>query len=118
MKTIKVETETGRIIHFEVADTVAAAPRRRGRGQIAGGGKVKETIKQLKDVGESIADVCQTIQDQIQAALQKSKPSELTLEFSITLAGETGIPLVTKGTAEGTFQVTAKWDFTKKPSEI
>ena len=118
MKTIKVETDTGRIIHFEVADQIPIGQVPKGGGRVAGAGKVKETIKQLKDVGESIADVCGTIQDQIQAALHKSKPSELTLQFSITLAGETGIPLVTKGTAEGTFQVTAKWAFSKEARNV
>jgi hypothetical protein len=114
MKTIELETNNGNIIHFEIADQITSSGGRRGGGQVAGVGKVKETIKQLKDVGEAIADVCRTVQDQIQVALDKSKPSELTLEFSVTLAGETGIPLVTKGTAEGTFQVTAKWDFKKE----
>ena len=118
MKTIKVETASGRIVHFEIADSVAVGVTRKGGGQVAGGGKVKETVKKLQEVGEAIADVCNTVQDQIQAALVKSKPSELTLEFSVTLAGETGIPLVTKGSAEGTFQVTATWDFSKEVKNV
>lgn len=118
MKTIEVQTQTGRLIHIEVADAVPAVPTRKTGGQVAGAGKVKETIKQLKDVGEAIADVCRTVHDQIETALVKSKPAELSLEFSITLAGETGIPLVTKGTAEGTFKVNAKWKFGKETEGV
>ena len=119
MEAIELKTQTGQSVFIEVAEMPQTATVARSGGVAkVGGGKVAKTIAELKDVGNAIADVCNTLQGQIQDALQKSKPSELTLEFSITLAGEAGIPFVTKGTAEGTFQVTAKWDFNKEAAHV
>lgn len=111
MKAIKVETEAGQVVYIEVSDEITPTVGGVAGGTVAGGEKVVEKLNKFKEVGTAIADVCRTLQDQIQSALDKSKPSELTLEFGVKLAGEMGIPLVTKGSSEGTFQVTAKWDF-------
>ena len=111
MKVIEVQTESGRTVYVEVDESPEVIAGQAAGGEIAGGGD--RILQDLQDVALTIADVCRTIQERTVAALEKAKPSELTLEFGIKLAGETGIPLVTKGSVEGTFQVTAKWDFTK-----
>lgn len=36
-------------------------------------------------------------------------PDELSVEFSVALKGEMGVPVVTSGSAEGTFKISAKW---------
>ena len=117
MNAIKVTTKTGKQIYVEVADPVAARRAARG-GQIVGGRKIEEAVTQLAEVGDVIADVCRTLQERIEAALEKTKPTELALEFSVTLAGETAIPLITKASAEGTFQVSAKWVFAKEGAHV
>ncbi len=114
MKVIESQTESGRVIRIQVADDVPPSVTPRTRGGALTRGKPNEIVKQLTEVGDSIADVCNTLQAQIQKTLDQSKPSELTLAFSVTLSGEAGIPLVTRGSAEGTFQVTARWDFSKE----
>jgi Trypsin-co-occurring domain 1 len=111
MKAIEVKTESGRTIYVEVEETPQLVSAEAAGGEVAGGGE--RILQDLQEVALTIADVCRTIQERTVAALEKAKPSELTLEFGVKLAGETGIPLVTKGSVEGTFQVTAKWDFTK-----
>jgi len=111
MRSINMKTDSGRIIQLEVVDAPAAMTAAKG-GAVAGG-KAEAIVRQLEEVGDTIADVCNTLQGHILNALDAAKPSELTLEFSLTLAGEAGVPLVTKGTAEGTFQVSAKWEFDK-----
>jgi Trypsin-co-occurring domain 1 len=116
MNAITVTTKTGKAIYVEVADPVTAKALR--GGEIAGGGKIAEAVTELAEVGDVIADVCRTLQERIDAALQKTKPSELALQFSITLAGETAIPLITKASAEGTFQVSAKWVFAKEADNV
>src|SRR5437868_11615618 len=118
MEAIELKTDAGHSILIEVATVPPLAAGFKSGGVAGIRDKVEKTIKQLKDVGDAIADVCNTLQGQIEVALQKSKPSELTLEFSITLAGEAGIPYVTKGTAEGTFKVSAKWDFSKEAANV
>jgi hypothetical protein len=111
MKAIMMQTDTGREIYVELSSGITPATKRLGGRRIASGGKATEVIKKLDEVGDAIADVCRTLQDRIHATLGASKPSELTLEFGIKLAGEAGVPLVTKGSVEGTFQVSAKWSF-------
>jgi hypothetical protein len=39
------------------------------------------------------------------------------LLFGVKLAGEAGVPLVTKGMVEGTLQITAKREFTKEKNK-
>jgi hypothetical protein len=113
MKAIKAVTQKGKECYIEISEPLTPAGGGAAGGKIAAAGKSAETIMKLAEVGDVIADVCQTLQDRIQAAFGATKPSELTLEFGVKLAGETGIPLVTKGSVEGTFQVTATWDFSK-----
>jgi len=118
MEAIELKTATGQSILIEVADVPQVAAGRKAGGIAGVGEKAVKTIEELEDVGIAIADICNTLQGQIQGALQKSKPSELTLEFGVTLAGEAGVPFVTKGTAEGTFKVTAKWNFKKEAVNV
>jgi Trypsin-co-occurring domain 1 len=109
MDAVKITTEGGQVVYVEVGDDVNV--KGTPQGGIAGVGDVDKQIAKLKEVGSSIAAVCRTIQTQVQAQLEATKPQELTLEFGVTLAGETGIPLITKGSVKGTFQVIAKWKF-------
>jgi Trypsin-co-occurring domain 1 len=111
MKAIKVQTDAGHEMYIELSEEIMPVAGGESGGTIASAGKAAETIKKLDEVGDAIADVCRTLQDRIQTALGTSKPSELTLEFGVKLAGEAGIPLVTKGSVEGTFQVTTTWNF-------
>jgi hypothetical protein len=114
MRVIELQTNHENMVLVEIAEDFSVANEvRRSGGAIAGAGPAAETIKKLEGVGEAIADVCQTLQTRIQEILKASKPDELTLEFGVKLAGEKGIPLVAKATAEGTFKVTAKWCFSK-----
>lgn len=43
-----------------------------------------------------------------------SVPDKIQLEFGIQVGGETGIPFVTKGTAQANVKVTIEWDLGKK----
>ncbi len=40
-------------------------------------------------------------------------PSKVTMEFGLQAGGETGIPFVTKGTAQANVKVTIEWDLSK-----
>ena len=118
MKAIEVETPSGETMYIQVAE-MPITTRAKGGGGIAGADDVvARTFDQVKKVGQAIAEVCDEIQAEIEATLKRAKPTELALEFSITLAGEAGVPFVTKGTAEGTFQVNVKWDFSKEAANV
>jgi hypothetical protein len=112
VKAAKVESESGQIFFVEVSDETVEPVESGGGGAIANASKATATVNKLKEVGTAIAEVCRAIKDEVQPALGESKPSELTLQFGVKLVGEMGIPFVTKGSSEGSFQVTAKWDLT------
>jgi hypothetical protein len=40
-------------------------------------------------------------------------PTKVTMEFGLQAGGETGVPFVTKGTAQANVKVTLEWDFSK-----
>lgn len=40
-------------------------------------------------------------------------PSKVTLEFGLQAGGETGVPFVTKGTAQANVKVTIEWDLSQ-----
>ena len=44
----------------------------------------------------------------------KLAPSKVTMEFGIQVGGETGVPFVTKGTAQANVKITIEWDLSKK----
>ena len=102
-KAIEVRGDSGAIL-IEVSDkfdVVAASSE--------GTAGASDLANKLEDVADTVSDVCKTLHRKIFAALAEAKPDGFELEFGVTLAGEAGVPLVTKGTAECSFKVTAKW---------
>lgn len=71
-----------------------------------------DTLTAVAEIGEAIAETCSAVFASVEAQVGRILPDELTLEFGVSLAGETGVPFVGKVAAESTFTVTAKW--TKK----
>lgn len=118
MKVIEVLSPSNQVMYIEVDDQAVAkvnpsqAPG--GGEQASFGSKAQTMIEEMEKIGEVIAGVCDAVQGKVTQAFKASVPGELTLEFGVKLAGEAGVPLVTKGTVEGTFKVTAKWDFAAK----
>lgn len=111
MKAIVTGSTDHRIIieTDEEPTIVASAPA----GGVAASG-AERIIDKLADASDTIAAVCKALHSRTLATLEDSRPDELTLEFGVKLAGEGGIPLVTKASAEGTFVISAKWDFTRR----
>jgi Trypsin-co-occurring domain 1 len=65
---------------------------------------VSRTIKGYTDI------LLDAIKD---GAVNKLTPSKVTMEFGIQAGGETGVPFVTKGTAQANVKVTIEWDLSK-----
>jgi hypothetical protein len=82
-----------------------------GEGMAA---NAEDLAKRLEDVGSKIGTVCTTLYGKALDAIGEVKPDEFEIEFGMTLAGEVGIPMVSKGSAECEFKVKAKWDLTPK----
>lgn len=75
-------------------------------GEVAGAGAI---VERLTSMGEAIGKVCSTLNRQALESLGDARPSELEVQFALKLAGEAGVPMVAKGSAEGALQITAKW---------
>jgi hypothetical protein len=100
---IALQSPSG-VILIEIGDAPALAQS--SSEGIAG---AADLAAKLEDVATTVADVCRTLHRAIVESLKDARPASLELEFGVTLAGEAGVPLVTKGTAECSFKVTAKW---------
>ena len=85
-------------------DVLMPAASTEGLADAAGG-----LVARLERINETILGVCRSVHENAYNALTVAKPKEFEIEFGITLAGEAGIPLVTKGTAEATLKVVARW---------
>ena len=76
---------------------------------------IQARTDRLKSViSSTVKGYSQTILASIKDASEEMKPSRVTLEFGLQLGGETGIPLVTKGTAQANVAVTIEWDLSDK----
>jgi hypothetical protein len=95
----------GQVLYIEVAD---AGPLTDDGPQTAGLGPA-ELIGKLETVGEAAGEACKALFAKLNTALSGAKPEEITVEFGITIGGETGIPFVAKGKAEAAFTVSATW---------
>ncbi len=76
---------------------------------------IKERTEKFKTVLQSTIKgystmVLSTVKESMQDKLQ---PSKVSMEFGIQAGGETGVPFVTKGTAQANIKVTIEWEIQK-----
>jgi hypothetical protein len=110
MTTDSLETQAiyGDGLYIEITPAPAVAAEEEGEG-IAGSGKTVDLAERLAEVGDKVGEVCATLQSKALAAIKGVKPDEFEIEFGVKLAGEAGIPLVSKGSGECNFVVRATW---------
>ncbi|MEO3854935.1 CU044_2847 family protein [Acrocarpospora sp. B8E8] len=71
------------------------------------GGKLEETSWSLAEAFDRVGPALEVILGKLRSQLRA--PKEIEVEFGLTLGGEFGV-IFTKGTAEASFTVRAKWD--------
>lgn len=69
----------------------------------------RDTTADLAAVGRAIAETCGQIVGSIRSQLAQLTPDDLELTFGVKIAGEAGLPLITKASAEATIEVKATW---------
>lgn len=74
---------------------------------------VRDNVTDLAAVGHGIAETCGQIIGSVRSQLAHLAPDDLELAFGVKIAGEAGIPLITKASGEATIEVRATWH---KPS--
>lgn len=114
MSTTKLITIDGVQVYVEVEDlelpasTAVPAPVTRGPGSRR---NVEPTgvAEKISDVGDQLRAAIKSITGPMQSALKELPPDEWTIEMNIGFKGEAGIPCITKGEANASVKVTAKW---------
>jgi len=104
LKEIQVGDQT---ILVEVSDLFV-----QGGAAGAAGGRFQETAASEavpEDIGERVSGLVRAMTAPIQQALKTAEAAEWTLELTLGFKGESGIPFIAKGEANGAVKVTAKW---------
>ena len=103
-QTILVETdETVDIPASQVSETVAERRLPEGAREVVSIDDVKRNFADVKDV---IVACCKNLYSAVESI---PAPQRFAIEFGVKLAGEKGIPLLTKASGEANFKVTVEW---------
>lgn len=79
---------------------------------------IKKRTEKLKTLMVStVQGYSQIVLDAVKQGMSHPAPSKVTLEFGLQAGGETGVPFVTKGSAQANVKVTIEWELkgTKTP---
>jgi hypothetical protein len=63
----------------------------------------------VRDVGQDLRVLLLAVTQPVRDALAASQPEEWSVELNLGFKGEAGVPCLTKGEANGSIKVTAKW---------
>ncbi|GAA4263754.1 hypothetical protein GCM10022255_111170 [Dactylosporangium darangshiense] len=74
---------------------------------LASGGKLQEASWSLAEAFDRVGPALHVVLTKLRSQLRA--PKEVEIEFGLKLGGEAGV-IFTKGTAEASFTVTARWD--------
>jgi hypothetical protein len=80
---------------------------------------IQERSDRLRvEIAKTVRGYSRMILDTVKDSTEQLQPSKITLQFGIQAGGETGIPFVTKGTAQANVTVTIEWTLnaSTKPS--
>ena len=79
----------------------------------------KRTERLTKMTVSTVRNYSKLVLDSVKEGISNTTaPTKVTLEFGLQAGGETGVPFVTKGTAQANVKVTIEWDFSKAKQEI
>jgi hypothetical protein len=81
---------------------------------------IKERTERFKSTMTStVRGYSKIVLETVQKSMSDLRsPNKVTMEFGLQAGGETGIPFVTKGTAQANVKVTIEWDFGKDKQQI
>jgi hypothetical protein len=112
-KAVAVQIE-GKTLLVETDDTItvpAGQVRESARGK-----RIPESAREMasiNDLRQNFADVNDVIvawcNNLYSAAEKIQTPERFVIEFGVKLAGEAGVPMLTKASGEASFKVTVEW---------
>ena len=75
---------------------------------------IQQRSEKLKaEIVTAVQGYSQMILNAVKEGTEGLTPSKVTLAFGLQVGGETGIPFVTKGTAQANVTVTIEWELKK-----
>jgi Trypsin-co-occurring domain 1 len=112
MTAARLPAANQREILIEIDDAVVvvtppAAPKPMEDGQTEG--RAEDIANRMVAISQLIGDTCSSMVEHVRRATSAVKAEEWTLEFSIKLAGEAAVPMISKISAEGAIKVSAKF---------
>lgn len=101
-----VEMPTGLVVEATARQVSGLSPDERlpdGAQEVVS----REEIEQkFADVKQVIISCCNSLHD---AVASIPRPEKFAIEFGIKLAGEYGVPMLTKASGEANFKITVEW---------
>lgn len=72
---------------------------------------IQERSEKLKQaISSTVSSYSQLILKTVREGATALEPNKVTLQFGLQVGGETGIPFVSKGTAQANVTVTIEWE--------
>ena len=109
--------DNGAVIYIEIPDDVTEPDIQpiddSGEESREEKGASEEVMKQFQAMKGTIATYTQYTLDAF-ADVARANVDKVTLEFGIQVAGEMGVPYVTKGSAESNLKITVECSFLKE----
>ena len=112
-KAIAVQIE-GQTLLIETDETVdipaAQLPEVISERRIPEGAREVVSIDDIRRNFGDVKDVIVACCNNLYGAVEKNPaPDKFAIEFGVKLAGETGVPMLTKASGEANFKVTVEW---------
>ena len=100
----------GTEFNVEVDDLEAQIAHPTEFGDLLGRGLTETgVLDRVADAGTELRQMLAAVTSSISQAMEKSKPKEWSVELSVGFKGESGVPCLTKGEANASIKLTAKW---------
>jgi hypothetical protein len=116
MKLTEILAPDGSTIYIQYDEEESDDLRAVGNHKLT---SIEERTKKFRaTMTSTVRGYAETVLNTVQQGMADLQtPSKVILEFGLQAGGETGIPFVTKGTAQANVKVTIEWDWSKdKPS--
>lgn len=105
-RVIDASGQAGPRVLIEIDETHTELLQPMAEAQLEG--RAADAVTKLRDIGDSIAEACGSINEAVAARLAQAQPDEFTLEFGVKIGAEGGA-IISKVTGEAALKVTATW---------
>ena len=107
MKLTKIVAADGSEIYIQCDEMDAVSDELQAVGYVE---DIVERTERFKELMEStVRGYSDTVLSAVKTGMKEHPPDKVALQFGLQLGGETGVPFVTKGSAQANVSVTVEW---------